>query len=213
MEGGTTQYNKLFSTLKDEGLEFDLKISPFKRIMRDFETGELPICGFPTSKNAIAKSAPNINNLPILISDGVDQISLRIFTRPDSPKIKNIEELNGKRIALWNGLDPNLLLKGIDVVIETTPDELVRVKMLDAGRIDVILGFTPDVILAAQQLNLPAPHFEEKLALFRDEGASLVCRDSPENRVLIHNFNTLLQELKQSGKLQQILGPHVEIAD
>jgi hypothetical protein len=211
-EGGTNQYNELFNVLQNEGLEFDLKILPFKRIMSNFKTEDKLVCAFPTSKNAIEKSAPEISSLPIIISDGVDQISLRVFTRPESPTITSLEELKGKTVALWNGLDPTLLFKGAEIKIETTPNELVRVKMLNAHRIDAILGFTPDVILAAQQLNLLEPHYDNKLALFRDEGASIVCKDSPQNRAFIKEFNTILKQLKTSGQLQQILGPHVELA-
>ncbi len=210
-EGGTDQYNKLFDTLKKEGLEFNLEIKPFKRVMRKFISEQETACIFPTSKNAIAKSVPELEDLPIIVSDPVDQISLRVFTRANSPKVSNIAELKNKKVALWNGLNPKLFLEGTNTIIETTPNELVRVRMLNAKRIYAILGFTPDVILAAQQLNLPAPHFDENLALFRDEGASLVCKESPQNVELIKNFNITLKKLKHNGELRRMLGPHIDI--
>lgn len=209
---GKSQYNRFFSEIKNEGLDFDLKIAPFKRAIREFSDKDDGSCIFPTSLNAIVKAAPSFNIESVVASNPVDKISLRVFSNSRNPIIQSIEELNGKTVALWNGLQPELFLSGVNAKVETTSDELVRVKMLNANRIDAILGFTPDVILAAQRLGLPEPHFDNRLALFQDEGASLVCKISTKNKNFVKQFNELVSKLKSNGKLLEILGPHVDIA-
>ena len=208
-ERGREQYNKLFNKLADRGLAFELVVRPLTRVMRKFTEGSG--CFFPTSINAIKMAVPHYSSGPLVSSMPVDQISLRVFTRAGAPKVTALEQLNGRRVALWNGLDPEIFLKGITPLVETTPSEEVRARMLEAGRIDAILGFTPDVLLAADALSLAPPEYDEALALFRDEGASIVCHDSEETREFIRQFNTHLAALKNSGELRSILGPHVAI--
>ncbi|NIB39117.1 transporter substrate-binding domain-containing protein [Pseudomaricurvus alkylphenolicus] len=206
---GNTQYNLLFSSLRERGLTFELAVMPFTRILRDVQSHQH--CIFPASLNAIKTAKPVYRDLALIASDPVDHISLRVFTRRDSPKISDLSELNGKRIALWGGLSEDIFLGDIDAKIETTPDELIRLRMLDKGRIDAILGFTPDVSLAAEKLGIRPPHYDETLALFHDEGASVVCHDTPPNRQFLDQFNQILSELKTSGELRQILGEHAEL--
>ncbi|TQV84664.1 transporter substrate-binding domain-containing protein [Exilibacterium tricleocarpae] len=208
-ERGEEQYNKLFHQLAAMGLEFELVVRPLTRVMRRFAEGSG--CFFPTSMNAIKMAVPHLASMPLVASAPVDQISLRVFTRAGAGKITDLQQLNGRRVALWNGLDPEIFLQGLTVKVETTPSEEVRVRMLEAGRIDAILGFTPDVLLAADALALAPPHYDESLALFRDEGASLICHESPVTRRFVAQFDQYLERLKKSGELRNILGPHVEV--
>ena len=209
-ERGRTQYNKLFKALSNFGLSFELVVQPVARIMRDIDTHNH--CIFPASINAINTLKPQYRDLELIASHPVDHISLRVFTRAGAPVVEDLSQLNGKRVAVWGGIDASHFLRGLDVTVEITPSELVRVKMLDKGRIDAILGFTPDVVLAAEQLSFPAPVYADSLALFRGEGASVVCHDTPDNRVFVDQFNHELSRLKASGELRTIMGPHVELA-
>jgi|GEM_PF-1947916 len=211
-EAGTMHYNKLLNIMSDRGLKFNILIRSLARSARSMKNDQ-SACLFPTTINAIAISDPGVDEKKFISSDPIDRVSLRIFTRPDNPKVGDIKELSGKRVALWNGLDPKIFLANIEANIETTPNEAIRVKMLNAGRIDAILGFTPDVLLAAESLGFSPPHYDESLALFRNEGASLVCHDNKQNREFILRFNKHLTRLKASGELREILGKHADIVN
>lgn len=208
-EKGESQYNKLLMALSKRGLSFELTIQPMTRIIRDLESHNQ--CVFPTSVNSITTFIPAYEALSLIASKPVDYISMRVFSRPGEPVIKELSQLRGKTIAVWSGMDVEVFLSGMNVEVETTPSELIRAKMLDKGRIDAILGFIPDVVLAAEQLDLPTPQYEESLALFRGEGASMVCHDTPANRNFIDQFNREISALKASGELRKILGPHVKL--
>ncbi len=208
-EGGKTQYNELLHEMRKAGLKFDLSIAPLSRIIRD--AGDHKGCFFPTSIAGLKYTAPQHKEFSLIESEPVDYISLRVFTRSDEEKVTSVSELSGKKVALWLGYDPDTFLKGVDAIVEETPTEKVRVKMLAAGRIDAVIGFTPDVMLAAERLNLPIPHYDESLALFRDVNASAVCHDTEKNHAFIKRFNDILAHFKESGKLRKILGSHAKI--
>lgn len=210
-EDGNAQYNKLLSRIIELGVEFNLIVRPFKRVFRDFDKHSG--CMFPVSLNTIATTAPQYKTLKLIASEAIDRVSLRVFTRTKEEKISKMEQLNGKKIGLWNGFDPKIFLKGIEASVEVTPNEEVRVKMLNAKRIDVILGHIPDVILVAEELGLPLPYYDENLAIYHGEGAAVVCHDNAANRQFISKFNDALMQLKKTGELRNILGPHVDIVN
>lgn len=209
-EQGGDQYNHMFQEMARQGLSFELVVQPFTRIIRDI--GTHTECVFPVSINAIRTAKPRYKDLPLVSSNPIDHISLRVFTRSDKPTLTSLSELDGKKVAVWDGLDADIFLKDVRATVETTPNELVRLKMLNKDRIDAILGFTPDVNLAAEVLGIPMPQYANSLALFRDEGASVVCHDTPRNREFILQFNQILAQLKESGKLREVLGPHADLA-
>jgi ABC-type amino acid transport substrate-binding protein len=210
-EKGSTQYNALLMHMEQLGLKFNLTIRPLTRVIRGFKNHKG--CMFPSSRSAMDEyTTPQYKHLSLIESYSVDYISLRVFTNTGDEKIARLEQLTGKRVGLWLGYDPNTFLKGINATIEITPSEKIRIKMLAAGRVDAIIGFTPDVMLAADALNVPLPHYDDALALFQNVGASLVCHDTPTNRVFITKFNRILGSLKKTGKLKEILGRHAQFA-
>ncbi|WP_409526496.1 hypothetical protein [Nitrincola sp. MINF-07-Sa-05] len=209
---GEGHYHAFIQALQARGVAIDLTVVSLVRALRAMEE-EPAACNFPATINAVIRSYPQFANIPLLTGDPVDAISLRVLTRPEDPVITDMQQLAGQRVALWNGLDPDAFLGNVDAVVEQTPNESVRVRMLDARRLDVIIGFVPDVLVVADALNLPPPHFAEELALYRDEGASIVCRVTPENEQALSHFNEVLAEMKRSGELRDILGPFADIVE
>lgn len=206
---GDTQYNELLSTMEKMGLEFDLSFKSLKRILREINQEG---CIFPSSVAALKHLTPaEYKDIPLIESDVVDYVSLRVFTKPSSKTIANLKELDHKKIALWLGYDPKIYLNDIDVKVEFTPDEVTRIKMLYNDRVDAAIGFMPDGILAAEQLNLPPPHFHKDLALFENVGTSAVCHNTPKNVLFLSEFNSILKKLRESGDLRRILGPHANL--
>src|SRR5690606_16972454 len=116
-------------------------------------------------------------------------------------------------VAMLDGLNIQAMLGDVSMTVEPTTTESIRVRMLHAERLDAIVGFMPDVLLASMALDLPLPHFHADLALFKDEGAGFVCIDTLANQAWIKQANSLLQTLKETGELRQILNPHADIID
>jgi ABC-type amino acid transport substrate-binding protein len=210
-EAGTKHYNQLLGALSEKGLIFKTKVRPLKRTLLSFKLDKKS-CVFPASLNALVTNDPTIEHQSLVSGKTIDHVSLRIFTSPNRPVIKSISELNNKRVAILNGLNPDFLLKGINAQIEITSNEEVPLKMLAHKRLDAIIGHMPDVFLAADELGFSKPNFEKTVALFKDENISIVCHQTQENQKFINQFNDLLSTLKHNGELLKILGPHATIA-
>lgn len=208
---GSGHYNKLLQQMQDQGLQIDLKVLPMIRATREFENRGRG-CMFPASINAIIANRPEAAELGLIASDPIDRVSLRVLTHANQPVITDLQQLQGKHVGLWSGLSA-ALLPDIDLTLEHTSSEKVRVRMLHAGRLDAIVGFIPDVLLVAEALDLPLPHYHPELALLLDEGAAIVCYDSEDNRKMLARFNTALASLRDQGTLRNILGPHTDIIE
>ena len=209
---GSKQYNAFFKAIKSYDIEFDLEVKPLSRSIRSFEKDKNS-CLFPTSKMLVEKTIPKSVPIGTVESEPLDLISLHVFTNNQSKTIQKLDELNGKRIAVWGGLDVNTILKDTKPIIETTANEEIRLKMLKAKRIDAILGFKPDVQLASENLGFEQPKYNTELVLYKDEPASIVCHATPENKNFIEKINKIIIKMRKSGELKTILGGYAKVPD
>ncbi|WP_196160342.1 hypothetical protein [Reinekea sp. G2M2-21] len=206
----SAHYNHLWQRLESMGLSRSLSVVPLKRAFRDFSK-EKDSCIFPTSITALTTSFPEYSTDELIASTPVDYVSLKVFTRPDEEVVSDLRQLNGKRVAIWNGLDPDIFLNGLDVEVESTVDEGVRLKMLYSGRVDAILGFVPDTLIASDFLGIERPNAEGAFTYFAGNGISMVCFDSESNRAFVAQFNQLINLLREKGELRRVLGPYVTL--
>lgn len=209
-EQDSDQYNKLFNNLADKNLNFNLAILPLTRAVRSLT--DSADCIFPSSLNSLKTHfSEQTKGYEFVASNPIDYISMRVFTRKDEKTIAAFSELNDKRVAIWLGFDRNIYLKGINAAVDEVASEEVRVNMLIKNRVDAIVGFTPDVFLAAEKLGVPIPEYNKKLSVFEGEGASVVCHKNTKNSQFIEKFNAQLETLRASGELGNILGPHATL--
>ena len=209
-ENGKTQYNALLKELEEQGLLFKSVIRPLRRSQASFKR-DTKSCIFPATISAIKANDTSFDNQKLLQSIPIDQVSLRVFTQSEKPFVSSLDELEGKKVAVVNGLNPDIFFPDINMSVEFTANEEARVKMLDAGRIDAVLGFLPDVLLAAEALNLPPPIYDKELSVVSDEGVSFICHDTKMTRNFLKSTNKIIYKLKTNGKLRNILGPHSDI--
>lgn len=207
----TAHYNKMWEKLVDMGLSRDISVLPLKRAFRDY-SADGNSCLFPTSMQSLKASFPQFANADLIETKSVDYVTLTILTLPDQPKITETAQLDGKRIAMWNGLDPKLFFADVNVHVETTNDDATQLKMLNNKRVDAVVGFIPDIFLAADSIQSPYPKYEGNLRFFDRNQVSMVCFNKPENKAFITEFNQLITQLKDSGELQKILGPHAVVS-
>jgi ABC-type amino acid transport substrate-binding protein len=209
-ENGTTQYNALLDALVAEGLEFQVIVRPLSRSLRDFKD-DITSCIFPATINALSINDESFSTLPHLSSSPIDKVSLRLLTKADAPVISDLRELEGKNIAVINGLNPDIFFSQIDVSVESSASEEARIRMLNANRIDAVLGFVPDALLAAEALNIPVPKYSADLSFVSGEGVSIICHDTKPSNTFLKETNLIIEKLKKSGKLRAILGPHANL--
>ncbi|WNO11169.1 ABC transporter substrate-binding protein [Teredinibacter sp. KSP-S5-2] len=209
-KGNSSQYNLLWKTMAKNGLNYDMTILPLSRTAKMFAT--VSDCVFPSSLNSVMNHFQiGKSESEFLASEPVDFISMRLFTRQSNDTLSSFKQLQNKRVAIWLGFDKDIFLKGITATIDEVESEEIRLKMLMANRVDAIIGFTPDVMIEAEELGYPIPHFDESLFVFKGEGASLICHNNAQNQKFVTRFNQTLERLRDSGELQKILGPHAKL--
>lgn len=207
---GDGHYNAMWKRMVELGFSHQLDVLPLKRAFRNFSEHE-DSCLFPTTVESLTTSFPQFKGKKFISSNEVDYVHLKVMTRPGEPIISDLSSLNGKKVALWNGLDPNIFLAGLDVKAETTTSEEVRIRMLNSHRVDAILGFIPDTLIAAEKMQVTAPAHEGGYVFFDNQAVTMVCFESDKNRQLLNDFNQILSQIKSSGELQKILGPHARV--
>jgi hypothetical protein len=207
-EGG---YNRLLDELRMQGLQFDLSILPLKR-WHNRTRSDKESCLFPVSVNALQTYDASYNDISLISSQPVDWVSLRVFTAPNRPVINTMDQLQGKRVATWKSHDSEPFTRDYNLSPDESRNESSQLQMLYAGRLDAIIGFAPDVNIAATSLKLPRPVYSPELSLLDREGATLVCHDTEANRKLTREFDRLITKMKKSGKLHQLLGSHASVS-
>jgi ABC-type amino acid transport substrate-binding protein len=209
-ENGTTQYNALLNELAAEGLDFNTLVRPLSRSQPKFKDDKSS-CIFPATSFALTTNDASFANEKLISSTPIDRVSLRLLTKENDPVISHLSELRGKKIAVINGLNPEIFFSELNVFIEQASNEETRIRMLNADRIDAVLGFVPDAMLAAEALDLPVPQYNSDLSFVSDEGVSIICHDTITTKRFINEANRIIDKLKASGKLRRLLGPHADI--
>ena len=205
IDKGKAQYNELLNTLTAEGLEFRMRIRSMRRSLRSF-ANNTSSCIFPANKKIINSARSGKAPQSLIVSAPVDVLNVKVFSGSDQPVFSSITELEGKRIAYWGKPVLNFLLNDINFLEEPTHNESVRLKMLNAGRIDAVVAPDKDVYITAKKLGIPLPGFDPKLTVWSNLGSSLVCHDTPQNRAFLDEVNGVLWQLNLDGRLESILG-------
>ncbi|MCJ8337956.1 MAG: hypothetical protein MJK10_05760 [Pseudomonadales bacterium] len=211
VEGGE-QFDLLWQELHKLGLEFDLKVVSFSRQVRLFSR-DRQSCMFPSSVPAVKRLIPEFKEFNLQGSEGIDLTGLVALTLDDSSNIHSRADLSGKSIAMWVGLDPKIFLVGVDYKsLDQAPNDETLLRMLSRKRVEVILGFMPDILLAAEKLSIALPHSTD-VWLIKKRLTQVVCHDTVENRKFLVKFNQLMKGIRSSGKLREFMGPLVNLND
>ncbi|EPJ46241.1 MAG: hypothetical protein OFPI_34520 [Osedax symbiont Rs2] len=145
--------------------------------------------------------------------EGIDLVGLVALTLDDSSNIHSHADLSGKSIAMWVGLDPKIILAGVDYKsLDQAPNDETLLRMLSRKRVEVILGFMPDTLLAAKKLSIALPHSTD-VWLIPKRLTQVVCHDTPQNRQFLLQYDQLMKGIKSSGKLREFMGPLVNLQD
>lgn len=203
----TDQYNRFMSEMSAHGFTYEVEYLSLARAWRNLAEDKNS-CIFPTSIPTLIRANPDLKTEVFIESDRIDNVVMRALVLPGEPQIKSLEDMNGKSVALWNGLSAEHFLPGVDAVIELTNTTETRVRMLNSERVDVIISFIPDVQLASIELGFPVPIVEGALELITGNGTHLVCHDTPFNRLKIEQFDKILADFKAAGQLREFFGPH-----
>lgn len=203
-------YNKLLAkVLPTQSHYLKYQRYPLARALRKFAEAKR-VCLFPASLSSV-NLVTNIPTDDMTESTPIDIVSAHFISAPGRKTYDTIESLSGATISVQQGVAEKALSSltlGLKKI--KTPDDLSALKMLLAGRVDVMYGWYPDSHYIAEKNNLPLPHFDPSLIFFQTT-THFVCKNFGGVEELMKILNTRLDKLRHSGELGEILGKHARI--
>jgi ABC-type amino acid transport substrate-binding protein len=204
-----SSYQVLFKKFSDSRphLKSKITVAPLKRAEKFFFKKEA-MCIFPASKKAITYFHKfKTLELEMIESNPIEEVIITIFSKFGSHPIDNINQLKGKNIATWNGIDPKILIPNIDFKIVKVSKDNQSLSLLKANRVDYVIGFLPDTPLVAELNGFEQPAFNKNIVLL-ESPVHFVCHKTKETISFLNEFNIFLKSQKSNGTLQKILGKH-----
>lgn len=211
-EDPTSGYNVLLrKVLPADTHYFNYQRYPVPRAIRDF-FGTKRACLFPAS-SASVNVLTDHPTLEVHESEPIDIVSGHIVTAAGRPVINHEKELYGKMLATQRAVVIDQFIRRISSIkIVGVPDDLSALKMINAGRVDAMYGWFPDIYITAERYGIEPPNFNPDYELFRTK-THLVCKKFGGSERLFKIVNTRIRDLRARGKLQEILGKHARIVE
>lgn len=199
---GNGAYDQVYAAIEKEvgGLPGKLQVVPAGRAIALYSNKQVE-CQTPANSDAdfYPVAFPTVQSKPFNLA------KIYIFSKPGEAPVTTLAALAGKRVAVRQGFNYGKVFESAGLNVEKGPSIEANVKKLLDGRVDVLVDFVPDAWDAFAGLKMaPLPYDAAKpVAVHQD---AVVCRDTPETRVLIEKINAGIQGLKGKGKLKELLG-------
>ena len=204
-------YNKLLKYVTQDVRDLvEILPAPLPRSAKNF-IQDNDSCIFPTTAAVLQRvHSEKLAGRPLLNSEPVDFVSIRLYTRKSDPVITDKSQLKGKVIGHLLGSIGSLLLNTEGVTIKHVRDESLLLKMLDRQRIDVLMGHHPDIPMAIERLQLDDLQFDPDLVVF-STAVHLVCHRFARSEEILTAINLRIKEIRANGMAQQMLGRYANI--
>ncbi len=195
----------LYAELVRAGLDaagvagYRLRIVPFARALRAFAQGRAH-CIWGLDAPALRRLG--VGDPGLRESVAVLMSTRHVFMRAGSPALPDLAALAGRTVAVQHASDLRPRLAEIGATVVTVEEQATRVRLLLGGRVDAILGWLPDLLIAARRAGA------EGLSPVLDLDASavgLVCHDGPRTRALLAAVDPVFTRLHETPIYRRIL--------
>ncbi|MEH6404715.1 MAG: transporter substrate-binding domain-containing protein [Sneathiella sp.] len=181
-----------------------------RRSSHDF-SNDRSSCVFPSAIHALRRvHKQKLAALPLFASSPIDYVSIRLYTKKTDPVISSKDQLKGKVVGHLLGSIGTTLLDEKDVTIQLVSDKPLLLKMLFAGRLDVVMGHHPDIPMAIERLGLDDVYYDPIITVYRTP-VHIVCHKFKEVDDLLDKINFRIREVRANGMAQKILSKYAEI--
>lgn len=185
-----------------------LRMAPLRRAMTSFLFGDADCFLFGTTERRIYIEQ-GIADQELLISDHINEITLKVYARRGETAFKTVQDLNGHYIALDQGA---MSVERISTELRLIPDKILPAQTLDQaflllaqGRVNAVVAFDSDVNIFQRRID--AERRNGFAAAFSIESSrdAVVCRKTPLTEPFMRHIETRLAELKEAHQLGAIL--------
>ena len=201
-------YNTVFADLdRSTGNRLRLKYLPLRRAQRILFSGKTD-CFFVGTNQPDFYIARGIPEHRLLISDSINRVSVKAFTRPGEPLISTSHDLEHKVVALDIATGSTAAFKKSYLPAKTdvisTNSVAQALAILDQGRVHAAICFDFDMIQYIRRRPEASKYMHDPdfSVLVND---SVICWRSKKTEALLTEINRRLAQLRASGQLGEML--------
>ncbi len=126
-----------------------------------------------------------------LVSQPMFTAKVYIFSKPGDASIDDVSLLKGKKVGTRKGMPYGNNVESSGARFMRVDKLAQNIKKLERGRLDYMVAYTPDVYDVFDTLGkTPFPHAKNAPVAIHED--SLLCKDTPENRLLIETLNAAI---------------------
>lgn len=202
-------YDALFLDLVDGFSTYRLTRMPMRRAQQRFLIGEAD-CLFVASNDQLMYMKLGMPKEKILLSQSVNNVVIRVFTRTGEEVVSNLSELHGKTVAIDFGAGTSEVFykrfhdAGVTILPVAKLEQAFS--LLKQGRVAGIVAFDFDVDLFLARNPAEAATIEFDPAYKLDENSdAIVCWRSPVTEAFIKHVDKRLEALKAESPEQSAL--------
>lgn len=163
--------------------EINHSFLPTKRAVVTFLDNNCKNCCISVwSIEGIEKEYPDYNSKKLIQSAPLGHAELYIFSK--EIRYDSVTELRGKHIALKRGMPYNQNLDGIN--LNYTHSIESNIQMLNKGRVDAFLAYSPDVFSVYNKLKIQPDLTGKVINKLPD---NVVCKSSKESLLFLEKLN------------------------
>ena len=178
------------------GDQLEIIVAPPKRTVGSFAKGDID--GFFPCLDVMLQSDA-AKSAPIYIKSDF------AFTRSDTPKISDIKALEGKTVGITIGYPyAKELLTNKKIKLEQAESDVLNMKKLSKGRIDVFVVEEKTGVKALQESGASNIHYDKGKALSRQE-VYFAFLSNAEGKALAAKFSKALADMKADGSFGKIM--------
>lgn len=192
------QYDEVLTAIKKQGPDFTVIHVPPGRTFNSFYSKKVN-CLAPTDlKN-------NDFPFPVIESEAINLSKAYVFWFDKNTATPSLTDIKGLRVGARSGMIYGKEFESLDIKRKNVTTIESNYKKLITHRIDVFVAFTPDIWSLFKNRTIPSVDYDKQqpFVTYKD---SVVCHDTPENRLFIEKFNKTIFRLKESGVIKKILG-------
>ena len=189
-----------------------VRISPIRRALRQFFNGPAH-CFIAGHIDEVFLRTTSLTADQLIASDAFNTVAIRAYTKPGSPVVSHLSDLQAKRVVIDLGIGgDNRVLRhlphALAVIDADNPLHAQTLLMQDRASTAIIMDYDYELSLAQNPDQSRLVH-DPAFSLDKVEDAVL-CKTSNDTRALIDHVNERIRAMKTTGQLAKILQPDPE---
>lgn len=143
----------------------------------------------------------------VLQTDYLNLAKIHIFTPHGATAIDALPALVGLKVGARRGMPYGFKFEALQLDIEWVDDIDQNIRKIQAGRIDAFVAYIPDIWAAFKKNGMPQDFLSyraDKPLLVHED--AFLCHNNAASRAFVADFDAAIKTLRQSGKIQDMLG-------